>query len=895
MALDQNGLLAPETGFGAPPTWKGTDAEWQQLTQGATADIQASIRQGLESSQGFGDFLLGALKTLGPIAAMGLIPGMFPGTGAGAGAGAAADAATAATGAFDLGGIAGGVSGAGGSTGLGTAFGLGDAALGGTLAGSAGSAGALSSGASGSAGIGASGAGAAAAGAAEVIPSMTITGSLPAAGGLTAGQVAAGTALAGGTAAALSGGGDMATMETLGQRAVPPNSITGLTPEQIAAMTASGSGLASTVNLSDPNGSFLDKLLTPGNVLKAGTTLAGGLLGGVSAANAPDSKTATTQNQIDPRMASILYGADGKSGLLNQLVTAGNVPQDAGLKLAGQAGSNYVGQNAGYDMGQMRTAAQNLMGSNLTAPGMTAASVQPTQNMGVMTNTAVPTINGARTEQQPGLIGATVANTPNMATSQIGAVPGMQAAQAANIPGMQASLIANTPAMQAAKAVAPDAYTAANAEASKVNAPSQNNLNLSSAYDRMINGNAAENPYLTGAIQKGINQSNTAFGNYLQDQTKATQGLLGNIRGGAMLSGQYGGSRQGIAEGMAMDSFNTQTARAAAQYGQNNTDAAVAAQSGAFDAGQNRSLSAMSGLGAQQYGIASQDASMQQQTSLANQQAANQAAQAAYQAQAAASIANAGFEQQANSANYQGQLGVNAANAGYQNQAAQTNYQGAQSTNLANAGYQNQANNTNYQGLLGTATNNANLANSANQTNYQGQQQTNMANAGFQQQAGLNNYAGNQTTALSNTANQQAANVFNSGMINGNNNNNMAAINNANQVNYQGALTTAGQNAGFQQAANTNNLQSNLTTNSLNSSNQQAGINANAGLLSSAYGYGQANDAYDINKLGKTTGLLAPFTGLNSTQSNTTPLYNNVAGNIIGGATAAAGIYNAFK
>lgn len=701
MALPLDGTVAPQTGFGAPPTWKGTEAEWQQLTQNATADIQASIRQGLESSQGFGDFLLGALKTLGPVAALGILgPGMFAGAGsAGAGAGTAAgSAAGAATGAFELGGIAGGVSGAGGATGLGSAFGLGNAALGGTLAGSAG---ALSSGASGAAGVGASGSGIGAA-AAEVIPSMTTIGSLPTAGGLTAGQTLAGAGLVGGTAAALGGGEAIPSMETVGQRPPVAPSVTGLSPEQLAAMAAGGSALASTVNLTSPTAtqggtSWLDRLLTPGGIAQAGTALAGGLLGGVGAANQPDSRTTTSQNQIDPRMASILYGSAGNNGLLNQLVTTGQRPQDAGLALAGQAGSNYVGQNSGYDLGQMRDAAGRLMAGNTAAPTMGAASM-------------------AR-------------NSMSMPAD------------------MQAAIAAMTPEMRAAQ----------------INAPSQNGTDLSSAYQQMIYGDNANNPYLTGAIQKGINQSNTAFGNMLTDQTKATQGLLGNIRGGAIAAGQYGGSRQGIAEGQALDSFNTNMSRAASQFGQNNTDAAVGAQAGAYDAGKNRALSAMSGLGAQQYGVATNDAQMRQQ---------------------------------------------------------------------------------------------------ANQTNYQGALQTNLTNAGFQQQANQTNYAGGLTQGQ---ANLNSANL-------------------------------AGQaNAGFQQAANSNNLQSQLSTNSLNSANTQAGINATSGLLGSAYNMGQTNDAYDLNKLGRTTGLLAPFTGLNSSTSATQPLYNNTAGNIAGGVTTALGIYNAFK
>lgn len=164
--------------------------------------------------------------------------------------------------------------------------------------------------------------------------------------------------------------------------------------------------------------------------------------------------------------------------------------------------------------------------------------------------------------------------------------------------------------------------SAPTASAVKINAPSQNTLNLKPAYQDMVYGAAGANPYLTGAIQKGINQSNTAFGNMMSDATRnLTQSILPSIRSGARVSGSYGGDREGIAQGQALDTFNTQMGRAMSQFGQNNTDAAVSAQAGAYDADRNRALSAMSGLGAQQYGVAQQQAQLDMQRALANQQA----------------------------------------------------------------------------------------------------------------------------------------------------------------------------------------------------------------------------------------------------------------------------------
>lgn len=154
----------------------------------------------------------------------------------------------------------------------------------------------------------------------------------------------------------------------------------------------------------------------------------------------------------------------------------------------------------------------------------------------------------------------------------------------------------------------------------QVQAPSQNNIDLSGSYNSLINGDPGANPFLTGSIQKGINQSSNAFGNMVTDAKAATQDVLGNIRGNSVLAGQFGGSRQGIAEGKAIDSMNTNLARAASQFGQNNTDAAVAAQAGAYDADRNRQLAATQGLGSQQYGVAGQNAAYQQQAQMQNVQ-----------------------------------------------------------------------------------------------------------------------------------------------------------------------------------------------------------------------------------------------------------------------------------
>lgn len=601
------------------------------------------------------------------------------------------------------GGLAIGAGAAGLLGGANALSGIGAAAGGGGGADAlAASVGALEGGGGAAAGAGAAGAGA--------IPQMIVTGAAPTAG-LTAGQIAALGVGGAGAAATLGSSGSVGGLDANGLGPNPGSNLS-----QINGAVPGGTGLLSGI---DPS------------ILKAGAGVLGGLLGGVSGTNSPSSTTSTTQNAIDPRMGNILYGADGKSGVLNTLAAQGAVPQNPALAAAGTAASNYAGANTTTDLNAQREAAARLMAGNTTAPTM-------------------------------------------------------QAAQAAQTPAMQAAQVAQTPAMQAAQINSPNAIQAALAQASTVNAPAQNNVDLTSSYQKFINGNSAEDPYLTGAIGKGINQSTNAFQAQQQASTdNLMKNILPSIRSNSILSGQFGGSRQGIAEGNAIGDFTKAQQQALSQFGQNNTDAAVSAQSGAYNAGQDRSLSATTGLGAQQYGVAQQNSAQAQQAALANAQAQNQVALA----------------------NQQLQTGVDTNNAQLQQQAGQTNYGGLLSGNLADAGYKQ----------------------SAATTNYTGTQGVNLANAGFSQGAG------------------------------------------------------------------TSNLQSQLTTNGLNSGNTMAGINATGGLLSGAYGTGQINDAYDINKTGKVAGLLGPYVNANATQTSTNPLYQNTAGNVIGGITAGLGLYNAFK
>jgi hypothetical protein len=258
----------------------------------------------------------------------------------------------------------------------------------------------------------------------------------------------------------------------------------------------------------------------------------GGALGGALGGSKQSGTTTTTQQQqMDPAYRNLLYGADGKSGILNQITGLANTPRSTGASAFGSNINDYLGNWGGNTFVGNQQAAQALQGSNFDAPGVTNATVGQAW----------------------------------------------------------------------------------------VNAPGQNNIDLTGNYNDFLNSAPGANPYLTGAIGRGINQANNAFGALQRDSTQnLLENVLPSIRSNAIAAGGFGGSRQGIAEGRALDSFAKEQQRALSQVGQNNTDAAVAAQAAAYDADRNRQLSALQGLSGQQYGVAGQNANLWQQTNNAN-------------------------------------------------------------------------------------------------------------------------------------------------------------------------------------------------------------------------------------------------------------------------------------
>ncbi|CUI03873.1 hypothetical protein BN2497_2523 [Janthinobacterium sp. CG23_2] len=417
--------------------------------------------------------------------------------------------------------------------------------------------------------------------------------------------------------------------------------------------------------------------------MPAAIPLAAAVVGGMMASNTAKKQTAAQQemnnkqiaaNAQDPRIGKMLYGEGEDKGLLSQYRDLMNKPQSQAMQDYGNAAGAYL-QDAKGDLTTIRNGAYQQM----------------------------------RGQDAP----------------QIGSAPQMGAAMMTNVPMAQAA------SMSAPGAIENGAYMRrpGDVQGVGVSGPAQNNMDLTKPFEGMINGTPGANPYLTGAIQKGINQSTTAFQNQQADSTRnLTEMIMPSIRGGAIASGQYGGSRQGIAEGRAIGDFGREQQRALSQFGQNNTDAAVSAQAGAYETDSNRALSAMQGLSGQQNTAAIASASNQQSANMANQNAALQTYQTNAQLQQQrdlqqqnngmqAAQQNGGWQQQANLANQSAILNVGANNQQAQMGANTSNLGSQLTTNGANLNAQmgqNQLNSQNYHngmaglgGLLGQAYANA--------------------------------------------------------------------------------------------------------------------------------------------------------------------------------------------
>jgi hypothetical protein len=117
-------------------------------------------------------------------------------------------------------------------------------------------------------------------------------------------------------------------------------------------------------------------------------------------------------------------------------------------------------------------------------------------------------------------------------------------------------------------------------------------LDPTSSLSQILKGDPTTNPYLAQMNQASINQAMQGYNDALQN---ANQTLLPQIKQDAFASGQYGGSRQGIAEGI----LGQQLGINARDLGQKAMDTGAQLYGGAFENAQQRMAAAAGDLNTQ--------------------------------------------------------------------------------------------------------------------------------------------------------------------------------------------------------------------------------------------------------------------------------------------------------
>ena len=240
-----------------------------------------------------------------------------------------------------------------------------------------------------------------------------------------------------------------------------------------------------------------------------------------------------------------------------------------------------------------------------------------------------------------------------------------------------------------AEAATANAATAETTLSDLMNARSaQGALDPTSSLSQILKGDPTTNPYIAQMNQASINQAMQGYNDALQ---KTAQNVLPQIKQDAFASGQYGGSRQGIAEGI----IGQQLGINARDLGQRAMDTGAQLYGGAFENAQQRMAAAAGDLNAQaaqneQFNASSLNdmgqfnAANQQAINLANMQALNNMRQ--FNASSLNDIGqfNAGNQQAINLANMQALNNMGQFNASSLNDMSQFNAGNQQDVNLAN-------------------------------------------------------------------------------------------------------------------------------------------------------------------------------------------------------------------
>ena len=370
-------------------------------------------------------------------------------------------------------------------------------------------------------------------------------------------------------------------------------------------------------------------------------------------------------------------------------------------------------------------------------------------------------------------------------------------------------------------------------------------LDPTSALSKLLSGEI-DNPYLSSMNQKGIDQSMQGYNDMIQN---LNQSVMPQIGSDAFAAGQYGGSRQGIAEGLALQ----QAERNARDLTQSNVDSGNQLLGNAYQNAQGNMLSTAQTLNDQAGSNAQFNATNRNQGGQFNAGADNQF-----------SLANAS-NSMANS-QYNAGLGTDMAKFNAGNSLNNSQFDTSQMNDITKFNASNDLANNQWNAGAANSLNLANAGNQLNSNQYDATSANNMA----QYNTGQLN-SGQLTNAQNDTSNQQ----YNYGQQQQNN-----------QFNAD---------LGFQ-----NNTQQ-MTQSQQNMNNQMTGIQG-AGAALSNYNagqdaiYGQQNNLlnFDANRALDNIDLTRQSAGMAT--GGTTTTYgsntNNLLGNILGAGAAGLGAYS---
>jgi hypothetical protein len=435
---------------------------------------------------------------------------------------------------------------------------------------------------------------------------------------------------------------------------------------------------------------------------------------------------------------------------------------------------------------------------------------------------------------------------------------------AQNSPDYQTAVASLSPDYQDIKAETSPIYNGASASISDLSngAKALGAIDPTTSLQRLLSGQI-DNPYLNSINQGNINQSMQGYNDMLQN---LNQQVMPSINSDAFAAGQYGGSRQGIAQGLAMQ----QAERNARDLTQSN----VAAGSQLFGNAYQNAQQNM-------YGTANSLMSLAGQNTQFNANSLNDISKL---------NANNNLQnEQFGATNINDILKFNANNNLQNSQFNTTNLNNMEQFNAGNmlqkgqfdTGQQNNMEQFNAANLLQNNQYGANLENQFALSNAKNAADVSTANAGYTTQAGLTNA----NNSLSQS--QFNANAYNNAALN-----NMQQSNNMSQFNANLGL----QNNTQQMGQTTQNLQNSLT--GLNTG--QAGLTALSAGQDSIYGAQNSLLNYDNNKMldlidvGMRGASMTPGNTTTTTMGNATG-GNNLLGQVGGTALTAGALYSMVK